>query len=402
MEPERPSPSERLARVREALRAHFSHDAPGIAEAPGRVNLIGEHLDYNEGYVLPAAIDRSVLVAYAARDDATVRAHSLDYDEEITFSLSEPIERDDAHPWSNYVRGVIAVLAAEGFSGGGLDIAVTGDVPIGAGLSSSAALEVATAGAVRAAWRLDLDNERLAQLCQRAEHEFAGVQCGVMDQLASALGRAGCALLIDCRTLTHESIPLRLEEHGIELVIVDSGVPRQLEASAYNQRREECEEAFRLLRDAIRDRAIRSLRDVTLDDLGKYSQVLSRTLLHRARHVVTEQQRVVDSIAALGQADHAMLGELMNQSHSSLRDDFEVSCPQLDRLQSLAKSLRGVPGARLTGAGFGGCTVQLVERDALAAFEQDVVERYRGETGLAAKLFVCHAADGLRVHEGAA
>jgi galactokinase len=402
MEPERPSPSERLSRVREAFRALWDRAAEGVAEAPGRVNLIGEHLDYNEGWVLPAAIDRSVLVAFAARDDATVRVYSIDYDEETSVSLSEPIERDDAHLWSNYVRGVLAVLAADGFSGGGLDIAVTGDVPIGAGLSSSAALEVATAGAVRAAWRLGLDNERLALVCQRAEHEFAGVQCGVMDQLASALGQAGCALLIDCRTLTHESIPLRLEEHGIELVIVDSGVARQLEASAYNQRREECEEAFRLLRDAIRDRTIQSLRDVTLDDLGKYSHVLSRTLLRRARHVVTEQQRVVDSVAALGQADHAMFGELMNQSHSSLRDDFEVSCPQLDRLQSLAKSLRGVLGARLTGAGFGGCTVQLVERAALAAFEQDVVDRYRGETGLAAKLLVCHAADGLRVHEGAA
>jgi galactokinase len=220
-----------------------------------------------------------------------------------------------------------------------------------------------------------------------------------MDQLAAALGQEGCALLIDCRTLAHESIPLRLEEHAIELVIVESGVARQLGSSAYNERREECAEAFRLLGEAIRDRAVQSLRDVTLDDFGKYSNVLSPALLRRARHVITEQQRVVDAVDALTQRDHAMFGELMNESHASLRDDFEVSCRELDRLQLLAKSQRSVLGARLTGAGFGGCTVQLVERAALAAFEQDVVERYRSETGLSAKMLVCHAADGLRVQK---
>jgi galactokinase len=400
MEP-RTSLPERLAVVRGAFRERFGREAEGVAEAPGRVNLIGEHLDYNEGWVLPVAIDRGVLVAFGARDDMAVRAYSMDYDGEVSFSLSEPIARDDAYPWSHYVRGVFAVLLAGGHSGRGLDMAITGEVPIGAGLSSSAAVELATAGAVRAAWQLDIGDERLALLCQRAEHEFAGVQCGVMDQLAAALGQEGCALLIDCRTLAHESIPLRLEEQGIELVLVESGVARRLGSSAYNERREECAEAFRLLRDAIRDRAVQSLRDVTLDDFGKYSNVLSPALLRRARHVITEQQRVVDAVEALAQRDHAMLGELMNESHASLRDDFEVSCPELDRLQLLAKSQRGVLGARLTGAGFGGCTVQLVERAALPAFEQDVVGRYRSETGLPARMLVCHAADGLRVHKAA-
>ncbi len=390
--------AERIARVREAFRTRYGRDADGVSEAPGRVNLIGEHLDYNEGLVLPAAIDRSVLVAYALRDDATVRVYSLDFDEEVSFSLSQPIVRDAEHGWSNYVRGVLAVLTAEGNTGSGLDIAVSGNVPIGAGLSSSAALEVATAGAVRAAWRLDIDDKRLALLCQRAEQEFAGVQCGVMDQLTSALGKEGCALLIDCRTLTREPISLWLEETELELVIVDSGVARRLAESEYNKRREECAEALRLLRTAIRDRTIAALRDVTLDDLAKYSHVLSPALLRRARHVVTELQRVVDGVVALRQRDHPMFGELMNQSHASLRDDFQVSTPELDRLQALAKEQRGALGARLTGAGFGGCTVQLVERDELAPFERDVVERYRTETGLPAKVYVCRPVRGLQVH----
>ena len=390
--------AERIARVREAFRTRYGRDADGVSEAPGRVNLIGEHLDYNEGLVLPAAIDRSVLVAYALRDDATVRVYSLDFDEEVSFSLSQPIVRDAEHGWSNYVRGVLAVLTAEGNTGSGLDIAVSGNVPIGAGLSSSAALEVATAGAVRAAWRLDIDDKRLALLCQRAEQEFAGVQCGVMDQLTSALGKEGCALLIDCRTLTREPLSLWLEETELELVIVDSGVARRLAESEYNKRREECAEALRLLRTAIRDRTIAALRDVTLDDLAKYSHVLSPALLRRARHVVTELQRVVDGVVALRQRDHPMFGELMNQSHASLRDDFQVSTPELDRLQALAKEQRGALGARLTGAGFGGCTVQLVERDELAPFERDVVERYRTETGLPAKVYVCRPVRGLQVH----
>jgi galactokinase len=394
----RPAAAERIARGRAAFRTRYGRNADGVAEAAGRVNLLGEHLDYNEGLVLPAAIDRSVLAAYGARNAATVRVYSLEFNEEVSFSLAAPIVRDAEHGWSNYVRGVLAVLMSEGHTGSGLDIAISGDVPIGAGLSSSAALEVATAGAVRAAWRLDIDDKQLALLCQRAEHEFAGVQCGVMDQLTSALGKEGCTLLIDCRTLKHEPIPLWLEEAELELVIVDSGVARRLAPSEYNKRREECAEALRLLRPAIRDRTIAALRDVTLDDLAKYSQMLSPTLLRRARHVVTELLRVIDGIAALRQRDHPMFGQLMNQSHASLRDDFQVSTPELDRLQALAKAQRGVLGTRLTGAGFGGCTVQLVERDELASFEREVVERCRTEMDLPAKVYVCRAEPGLQMH----
>jgi galactokinase len=390
---------ERLAAVRDAFCARFGRAPEGVAEAPGRVNLIGEHLDYNEGLVLPAAIDCSVLVAYAARRDAEVRLYSVDFDQESGFSLGESIARDGERSWSNYLRGVFSVLRHEGFSGAGMDIAVTGDVPVGAGLSSSAAVEVAMGGALRAAWELDIDDRRLALLCQRAENDFVGVGCGIMDQLASALGADGCALLIDCRTLAREAVALRLEEHGLDLVVIDSGAPRTLEGTEYNRRRAECAEALRLLREAMPDRAIEALRDVTLADLARHADRLSPVLYRRARHVATELQRVIEGVAALRRGDHETFGAMMNASHASLRDDFEVSCPELDRLVELAQSLPGVLGARLTGAGFGGCTVQLVRREAVAALTRDVVERYRTETGLPAKLYLCRAACGLCLHE---
>ena len=389
----------RIARLRETFRARFERDPDGVAEAPGRVNIIGEHLDYNEGLVLPTAIDRTVLAAYAWRFDATLRLYSVDYAEESCLSLDGPIARDEAHPWSNYLRGVVQAVIDEGFAGAGLDIAVTGNLPAGAGLASSAALEVAALGALRAAWRLDLDDKRLALLAQREENEFAGVQCGVMDQLAAALCREGHALLIDCRSLAHEQVPLHLEERGLAIVVVDSGVRRRLEDSAYNRRRDECAEALRLLRDAMPHAPPEALIDVTPHDLAAHADVLSRELLRRVRHVVMEQQRVEESADALRAGDLATLGLLMNGSHASLRDDFEVSCAELDRLVELAQALPGLLGARLTGAGFGGCTVNLVERDALPSFRAAVVETYAAETGLEAQLLVCRAADGLRLHE---
>jgi galactokinase len=385
----------RVVELSDAFRKRFGRAAEGIAEAPGRVNLIGEHLDYNGGPVLPMAIDRSVLAAYAPRDDAIVRCYSLDYDEESSFALDAPIARDDAHPWSNYVRGVLDVLRGEGFPTAGIDLAIAGNVPIGAGLSSSAALEVATLGALRAAWNLDIDDLRLALLAQRAENEFVGVQCGVMDQLAATFGVRGHALLIDCRSLAHATVPLWLEEHGAAIVVVDSGVRRQLEGSAYNARREECEEALAALRAALPGRGITTLCDAAPDDLA----ALSETLLRRARHVVTEQARVVSAVEALRHGDLESFGALMNASHASLRDDFQVSTPELDCLVALAQATAGVLGARLTGAGFGGCTVNLLRSEALASFRTNVVERYAMESNRDARMFVCRAADGLRLHD---
>jgi galactokinase len=391
------SPESRRAALDDAFERRFGRGPDGIAEAPGRVNLIGEHLDYNEGLVLPVAIDRSVLVAYARRDDQALYVHSVDFDEESTWLLDEPIARDDEHPWSNYVRGVVVALLQDGHAGGGVDLALSGDVPLGAGLSSSAAVELATLGALRAAWQLDLDNKRLALLGQRAENEFVGVQCGVMDQLTSALGVAGHALLIDCRTLDVTPVPLPFEERGVALVVADSAAPRRLAASAYNRRREECEEALRVLRAAMEEPPA-ALCDVSLADLDAHGGVLPPELLRRARHVVTELQRVRDAVEALRAGDVDAFGALMNASHTSLRNDFEVSRRELDLLVDLAQGLDGVWGARLTGAGFGGCTVNLVRSDALDAFRAEVIERYSRETGLPGRMFVCRASDGLRLY----
>jgi len=347
--------------------------------------------------VLPAAIDRSVLVAFAVRSDREVRMYSLDFDEQSRFALDGCIGRDDVRSWSNYARGVVWVLREEGYDGPGLDLAISGDVPIGSGLSSSAALEVAVLGALREAWGLDLGDRRLALLAQRAENEFVGVRCGIMDQFAAALGVADHALLIDCRSLQYETVPLRLDDHSLALVVVDSGVPRRLEQSAYNRRREECAEALRWLREVIRERPLAALRDVSIADLEEHGGTLPPTLLRRVRHVATEMERVDAGVRALRAGDIEAFGRLMNESHASLRDDFEVSCPELDRLVTLAQNTSGVLGARLTGAGFGGCTVNLVRVEALETFDEQVVGRYHRETGLSASMYVCRPADGLRV-----
>jgi len=317
----------------------------------------------------------------------------MDFDEESTFRLGNRIQRSVQTAWDNYIRGVCSGLTEAFEPRRGLDMSVTSDVPLGAGLSSSAALEVATAGAFRAAWQLDLDDERLALLCQRAENDFVGVQCGAMDQLVSALARADHALLIDCRSLEREHVPLLLDELGVALVVVDSGLPRRLEQSDYNRRREECAGALRLLRAELPDRQLAALCDVAVDDFESSS--LPEELLRRVRHVVTEQKRVECAVGALGASDIERFGTLMNESHASLRDDFDVSTPELDRLVELAQVQWGVMGARLTGAGFGGCTVNLVQEEAVDAFAVDVVERYANETAVTARMLVCRAADGL-------
>ena len=398
--PSRSSPrpiEERRAELADLFRVRFGRAPEAITEAPARVNLIGEHLDYNGGLVLPVAIDRSVLVAFGRSGHREVRAYSTDVGQESAFRLGQEIQHDaDAH-WSDYVRGVTDVLTKAGDGCSGLDLLISGDVPLGAGLSSSAALEVATAGALRSAWGLDIEDGPLALFCQRAENDFVGVRCGVMDQLASTLGRAGHALLIDCRSLECEHVPLGLEERGIAIVVVDSGQRRRLEEADYNRQRKECVQALRLLRASTTQRPARSLVDATVEDLGRAS--LPGTLLRRARHVVTEQARVERAVAALRNDYLDTVGALMNESHVSLRDDFEVSTAELDLLVELAQAQPTVLGARLTGAGFGGSTVNLVCADALDGFAMDVVERYASETNLKARMLVCRASDGLRVHQ---
>jgi galactokinase len=388
--------SGRLRRLAAAFQARFGRPPTAVAAAPGRVNLIGEHLDYNEGHVLPVAIDRSVMVAFAPRPDRRVRLYSLDFEQESAFDL-EDIQRDPEAPWSDYVRGVAWALRGAGHRLSGLDAALQGDVPVGAGLSSSAALEVAALGAFEAASGLRLDRrDDLALLGQRAENGFVGVACGIMDQMAAALSRAGHALLIDCRSLEYEAVPLPLA--GLRLVVADSGVRRALVDSQYNVRGQECQRAAELLAAAIADRPVTALRDVRPEDLAHHGDSLPPSLFKRARHVVEEERRVLLSVEALRAGDVEAFGEMLDASHRSLRDDFEVSCPELDLLVDLARAQPGVLGARLTGAGFGGCTVSLVRAEAVGAFRNRVVERYRTETGREGRMYVCRAAGGLKLH----
>lgn len=378
-----------------------------MAEAPGRVNLIGEHVDYNDGLVLPFAIDRSVIVVWARREDAVVCAYSSDYGEHARLSHPDVLQ-SPADSWSGYVRGVMAALADAGHTARGLDIAIAGDVPQGAGLSSSAAVEVAIAGAFREAFSLPISDVELALLCQRAENEYVGVQCGIMDQFASALSRRDHALLIDCRSLAYDAVPLRLQAAGLTVVIANSAVRRELATSAYNDRRRECDAAVALLRERLTRPSLRSLRDVDLGGLDHLpradvsslhdaERARDDAMLARARHVVTEIARVAAAADALARDDFAAVGQLMQESHLSLRNDYEVSSRELDLLVGLATAQDYVLGARLTGAGFGGCTVNLVRADAITAFERDVIAPYRQQTGLPAEMYVTSPCDGLRV-----
>lgn len=370
------------AALHAAFQQQFGRAPDLISEAPGRVNLIGEHTDYNGGFVLPAAVDRTVAVALARRDDGVIRAFSLDYEQCDEFP-AERVRRfmGTRGGWRDYVRGVVWALLDEQIPVGGADIAITGDVPQGAGLSSSAAIEVAVAGALTSGIPL----RELALLCQKAENLFVGVQCGIMDQFASALGEDGSALFIDCRSLECEAVPLPV---GVAIAVVDSKVPRKLGDTAYNRRREECAEAAQAL-------GVASLRDADEAMLP----ALPGDLLKRARHVIAENARVLAAVQALRAGDLEAMGRLMAESHASLRNDFAVSTPELDLLVDLATRADGVIGARMTGAGFGGCTVNLVRENAVDQFEGAIVNEYEQQTGLRAEVHICRAVDGLRVRD---
>jgi galactokinase len=360
---------------------------PGlISEAPGRVNLIGEHTDYNRGFVLPVAINFTVAVAAAAREDGTVRARSLDFEQWDEFQAATVRRFMGTAGWRNYVRGVAWALQDNNVPLNGADLAITGDVPKGAGLSSSAALEVAVAGALAAVVGAEIGLVELAASCRRAENLFVGVQCGVMDQMASVLGASGNAILIDCDSLKTELVPL---PDGVELVVVDSAVSRNLADTAYNERREDCSRAAAML-------GVESLRDADIQGVGSLPDPIGR----RARHVITENARVLAMVEALSREDIGAAGRLMYESHASLRDDFEVSVPELDLLVDLACAQEGVIGARLTGAGFGGCTINLVETAGVEEFGRSIEAAYGRETGREAGVYWCRPSDGLRVIDG--
>ena len=349
--------------------------------APGRVNLIGEHTDYNDGFVMPVAIEFAACVDVSERADRRLVIHSENYGETCEFDLDEFEPKAKGH-WSDYVRGVAVMLERDGYRIGGAELRIRSDVPMGAGLSSSAAIEVASALALLAVaqasilrWQVGDLPHGLALLCQRAENEFVGVRCGIMDQFIACHARSGHALLLDCRTLEHRFAPL---PRGVKLVIANTGVRHSLAAGEYNRRRAECETGAAYFG--------RSLRDVTLDEFEREGRGLSDVVYRRCRHVITENARVLAAATALDREDLLTFGELMYRSHHSLREDYEVSCRELDALVEIASGVPGVYGSRMTGGGFGGCTISLVDEEGVDGFRQAVEK--------CAEVYVSGAAEG--------
>ncbi|MGH9432240.1 MAG: galactokinase [Terriglobia bacterium] len=362
-----------------------------VVRAPGRVNLIGEHTDYNQGFVLPAAIDRYVWYAGRKRADRQVHAHSADFHGSAVFDLDD-IQPDGADRWSNYLRGVSKFLEEAGHDLPGADLVFGGNVPREAGLSSSAAVEMGAAAFWSGIAGFHTNPVEVIKLTQRAENDFVGVPSGIMDQFVSGLGRANHALFLDCRDLSFRHVPLRA---GVNIVVCNSGVKRELAHSEYQIRVRQCRDAVIRLRNT--GLAIHSLRDVEPQELEAARHTLTEVLLKRARHVVTENQRVLRAVKALEAGDLEQFGTLMNLSHDSLRDDYEVSCRELDTLVELAWRQPGVLGARMTGGGFGGCTVNLVHEARCDDFAAALREGYRRALGLEAEAYVFKAADGALV-----
>ena len=350
--------------------------------APGRVNLIGEYTDFNEGFVFPMTVDRGVYVGIRARDDQRVRVKSSRFGELIDCRLDDFETAQPGH-WSCYVLGVVEELRLLGLVPNGFDAVIDGNLNLGAGLSSSAALETATALALQSLFGFEMSRVDVATLCQRVEHRYANVMCGIMDQFASGLGRSNHALLLDCRTLSHVNIPTNLDNYRI--VIISSEVKRELASSAYNERRAQCEEGVALFRKF--DPTIASLRDVTPDLFDAHGDQLSEVVFRRCRHVITENARVLDASSALATDELVQFGRLMTASHNSLRDDFEVSCDELDCLVDIANCTEGVLGSRMTGAGFGGCTVTLIHMDAIEKLRANL-SSYTDRFGLNPEMFV--------------
>jgi galactokinase len=352
-----------------------------VHSAPGRVNLIGEHTDYNDGYVLPVPLRARVYAAGRLNGSETINIYAADNKQKSSYNLRE-ILYDQEHPWTNYPKGVTKTLIDQGNDISGCDVLLKGNVPQGAGLSSSAAVEIATARLLKDLNGLLIDPIELAYIGKKAENEFVGVQCGVMDQFVASLGREDNALFIDCRTNQHENIPLH-PDHVV--VIVNTMIKRELAKSAYNERRRQCEEGVRLLKPSIPH--IKALRDVSTNQLNHVDQ-LPEPIRNRCHHVITENERVLESIKALKNGDMHHLGTLMNQSHDSLRDDYQVSCHELDTLVESARNTPGILGSRMTGAGFGGCTVNLVEKEKTPRFIETITKRYKTATGFQAEVYI--------------
>jgi galactokinase len=365
---------------------YFNAKPEFIVRAPGRVNLIGEHTDYNDGFVLPMAIDHAVWIGLTPRADSTVRVRSLDLEVDSAFDLHSLAKGEG---WLEYIKGVADQLQKAGHELRGFDAVMTGDVPRGAGLSSSAAVELATARAFAAVSGFEWDAAQMAKISQKAENQWVGVNCGIMDQMASAASKAGYALFLDCRTLEIQHAPL---PENTSVVILDTSTRRGLVDSAYNERRSQCEEAARWY-------GVKALRDVSVDDLKRESG-LSEVVMKRARHIVTENARVLEAVQVMKAGNVKRLGELFNASHASLRDDFEVTNEALNQIVECAQEQSSCYGARMTGAGFGGCAVALVQEEKSQEFAKAVSAAYRQKSGLDASVYVCKASEGASIVKG--
>ena len=362
--------------------------SPSLYRAPGRVNLIGEHTDYNDGFVMPTAIDLRTYVAASFQPDRTIKVYSENFNESCEFSLNTLRPGKTSH-WSDYVRGVAGVLESHGHKLKGANLALHGEVPVGSGLSSSAAIEVATAFALLDISGIHLSRTEIAKICQQAEHQYAGTPCGIMDQFISCHGKEGHALMLDCRSLEFQLLPLPA---GTQLMICNTMVKHELATGEYAQRRSQCEEGVHKLLAVLS--GIRALRDVTPAQLEQHRNLLTETVYRRCRHVVTENERVLNAAEALRGGNVAAFGQLMAASHRSLRDDYEVSCSELDLMVALASQQKGVYGARMTGGGFGGCTINLVDAQHTETARQEIARAYFEKTGLTPEIYICSASEG--------
>lgn len=372
--------------LKENYSTHFGVQPERIFQAPGRVNLIGEHTDYNDGFVLPCAIDYQTLIAVSPRNDNIVRTVAADYENQTDeFEISEDIQSHPNQLWSNYIRGVVKHLALKGIKFNGADMVITGNVPQGAGLSSSASLEVAVGETFRLLYDLPISKEDVALNGQEAENQFVGCNCGIMDQMVSACGEASNAVLLDCRTLHTKLIKM---PEDLSVMIINSNVKRGLVDSEYNTRREQCEQAAAIL-------GIPALRDVSLASLENSKGMLPEVVYQRAHHVVSENERTLKAALALESADYAQLSDLMAKSHASMRDDFEITVKPIDFIvETLSKLIGEQGGVRMTGGGFGGCVVALLPHDMVDKAVAVLEEKYTQNTGYTADVYICKASPG--------
>lgn len=378
--------------VAELFRSRFERDCRVVAHAPGRVNLIGEHTDYHEGFVLPIAVEQRTRVAVAERDDDCIRAYSAAFDDVQFWNITEWRKAELPH-WTAYVAGVAQLLRLRDSAVRGCDVYIESDVPAGGGLSSSAALETAVCLALATLYGVQLAPRDAIDLCRRAEHDFAGVPCGLMDQSVSLLARPETAFLLDCRSREVEYVPCRLMERVF--LVVDSGVRHQLAAGEYALRQQQCRRALHYFQECLP--GVRALRDVRPEQVELHHKNLEYLPAVRARHVAAENVRTLEAAEALRNADWRRFGRLMSESHRSLRDDYQVSCAELDQIVRLLMEVPGVYGARMTGGGFGGCAVALAERAAIPAIEQILEKNYRAPDGQSARLIHTRPAGGAEV-----